>query len=263
MPKGAYVPLFAVRQPLPSVVAMPEEARPDRKRRPWALILIGSVLLSAALGYWIGRSPAPPLHPIHPLWSRVFSSDRDTVFVACDSGLVLFENLTQQSVSLPEYMSRDYRAQSRAAPPGLDRLAVDLGARRYTTIVDLQLAARLARLREAAPNRFRIRFSRDVQLGQLKEGNLIVSGAQEANPWLELFQKKLNFQFLHDEKTRLFRVINQAPQEGERAQYENYPGILHAVRMGCLPFSPVSELGASLYWRGQRCPGPKQSPTLC
>ena len=254
VPKGGYVPHFTLREPaVPAAVAVPPTKR--KTTLPWAVYLSAAVVLGTGVGYWIGRSPAPPAQPSHPLWSRIFQKEKDTVFVACDSGLVLFQNLTQQRVGLPEYMSREYRAKANAAPVGLNGLALDFASRRYTTIVDLQLAARFARLVESAPERFKIRFSRDAQLDQFKEANLILSGAQEANPWLELFQKKLNFQILYDHRNNSFRVVNRNPKAGERPGYDMVPGDPARRSYGLLALQPGIGSGNVLILEGTTMSG--------
>jgi hypothetical protein len=41
----------------------------------------------------------------HPLWSAIFTKDRDTFIVPADSGLGILQNLSEQPVTLDDYVS--------------------------------------------------------------------------------------------------------------------------------------------------------------
>src|SRR5262249_47031586 len=66
----------------------------------------------------------------------------------------------------------------------------------------------------------------------------ILSGVAEANPWVELFERKLNFQFTIDEATRKFRVVNRNPLPQENAAYFNSPEDPTHRAYGLLAFQP-------------------------
>ena len=54
-----------------------------------------------------------------------------------------------------------------------------------------------------------------------KSGNVILIGASEANPWVELFERNMNFVFQDNYKTGIFSVINRSPRPGEPARWDS------------------------------------------
>ncbi len=131
----------------------------------------------------------------HLLWKQLFNKDRDTFIVPSDDGLVIMQRLVVRPVPLAAYVSGSYRANLKADNlPGADEI-LKLSGRRYTNVVDLDLVARLAQLREAVPPRMMIRYARDLRIDDLRTGNAILIGSDESNPWIELFRPRLHFCF--------------------------------------------------------------------
>lgn len=169
------------------------------------------------------------LHDIHlrpkqsisdRFWSVFFSSTRDTLLVPADSGLVIYQNLTRRWVPLAEYATGEYQKHT-ASPLGIDPAIVnELGGRRYTSVVDLHLASSISQLPAVVKSRFKVRYAREVTLDDLKQSNVILLGSFDANPWVELFQKDLNFQFEPQQKTGDVVIRNLHPMTGEKAFYE-------------------------------------------
>lgn len=69
----------------------------------------------------------------------------------------------------------------------------DKMGRRYTSIVDLEAAAMLAQIDQAAHYTMQVRYAPDLRPNDLKSGNVILVGAFEANPWVELFEQQHEF----------------------------------------------------------------------
>jgi hypothetical protein len=155
------------------------------------------------------------------LWGQLFQKDRDTFVVPADSGLVIMQGLTRHPVSLGDYVSGSYRTTVSA-----DGLAAgdvnELGTRRYTSIVDLDLVSRLSQLTGIFPERMMIRYARDLRMDDLRSGNAILLGSVDSNPWEELFEQQLNFRFSFDPNSDTAPVIlNQRPLAGEQPIYAN------------------------------------------
>jgi hypothetical protein len=92
-------------------------------------------------------------------------------------------------------------------------------ARRYTAMSSVTLAAELGKRAVAAPDRFHVRFARDVQLADLKHGNAILVGVEQSNPWWALFRNQFNFHIDWDRTAEDFAIVNDHPASGERASY--------------------------------------------
>jgi hypothetical protein len=241
IPRGGYVPVFEPRstqapEPEPpnisSVLPLLEPVRTPPFERlstlrilPWALCL----LLAAALIVLALRNRDRGVHASiapHPLWSHIFSAIRPVLVVPADSGLVIYHNMSRRDFGLDEYLLGQYRNDQggqnvyAATTTEKDWLA-NLGGRRYTSIVDLEEILSLERLARGAGSNLQVRYARDLRPNDLKSGNVILIGASEANPWVELFEGNMNFVFHNNYKTGIFSVLNRSPQSGEPARWNS------------------------------------------
>ena len=146
----------------------------------------------------------------HPLWSELFLPGEATLEVPGDSGLVLFHAFDRRTMPLSEYMAGVFRSwvPYNDHDPTVEAkdLAPDFASRRYTSIVDLQAATKFTRLALSAHSSLQIRYARDVRPNDLKTGNIILFGAAEANPWVELFERNMNFSLHNDYINHVFTV---------------------------------------------------------
>jgi hypothetical protein len=156
----------------------------------------------------------------HVLWSQLFSKDRDTFVVPSDDGLIVMQRFTERPVSLTAYVNGSYRTAVKTnGEPNADNI-LRLGSRRFTSVVDLDFATHLAQLREVFPERLMVRYARDLRMDDLRTGNAILIGSDEANPWLELFRPQLHFRFRFDpDPDKPSGFANLYPRPGEAALY--------------------------------------------
>jgi hypothetical protein len=66
-----------------------------------------------------------------------------TLLVPPDDGIVMIQNLTNHSVSLAEYISRDYLSVKSPYHIYAQNMA-DLDAQRYTSVADLEAVLKLS-----------------------------------------------------------------------------------------------------------------------
>jgi hypothetical protein len=243
IPKGGYTPVFEAR-PVPPIeeelaplvpaqtgfdptLEIANAATPpvSNTRLLW---ILGVALAMAwvAIGYLLihprNSHVMPPLATTkHPLWSQMFGPNHPTMIVASDTGLTSLQTLTGKNVRLAEYLSDDYRTHVSTPVGTTAEVARILGSRRYTSIVDLDITTKLYQLPGIAVNRIQVRYARDVRPNDFKSGPVILLGAQEGTPWVELFEDRMNFVFQHDRPKHSFVVVNRLPQGKERPQYES------------------------------------------
>ena len=242
IPRGGYVPVFysnEQKETLPVApdlsfdtdeipvvedqVASPLPARvaPRLIKRPIqiALVLLAILLTAGYVGLrWFKRVQ---LTPYHQFWSQVFDHNRETLIVPADSGFGILQNLSAHTIHLGDYVTGTYLSDAKLAP-GIDaRNWNDLRTQRYTSVVDLNIALSLSHVPELVPDRFAIRYARDLRMEDLKHSNAILLGSVHSNPWGELFQQQLNFALdYHPEVDDSF-VINRHPLPGESPVYKN------------------------------------------
>lgn len=277
VPKGGYVPRFEPRQVVAELgmgrdvqeadVAEqpqpPAEAEPITKRRylGWLSWILCGLLAAALLWLWkgLGARSSNISASSHPLWGRMFLPDRPTLEVPGDSGLVLSYLADKRNVSLHDYLSGEYRTRSGPAdsafPLEAATLKADFITRPYTSIVDLQAAVRLGQIAQEAHSKLQVRYTRDIRPNDLKGENVILLGAREANPWVELYEHRMNF-LLQDDFKGVFSVLNRAPRPGEPSHWSSRSNDPEHRVYGIVAFTPnVSGDGDALLIEGTSMAG--------
>lgn len=243
IPKGGYTPVFEARlgpfveeemvpfPPLLTNVSAPvvlQDAATPAISTPWivraltmALTMTCIAIVSLVLHQRTGPVEAPITTTRHPLWSSLFGPDHPTMIVASDTGLTSLQTITGKNVRLAEYLNDDYRDHISLPAGTTIEVARTLASRRYTSIVDLNIVTKLYMLPGIPLNRIQVRYARDVRPNDFKSGPVIMLGAQEGTPWVELFEDRMNFVFRHDRQKHSFLVFNRSPQRNELAQYDS------------------------------------------
>ncbi len=203
-------------QPTPSTFRSPVH-----KARSIVLVLSTLITIVAVAFVGIRSFKGKPTPLSHQLWTQVFGSNRETIIVPADSGFGILQNLTRNSMHLSDYVNGKYLPKIDSAS-GLDsRNLNDLSTQRYTSVVDLNIAVSLSRLPELVPDRFAIRYARDLRIEDLKHSNAILIGSQHSNPWVELFQDNMNFMLQYQLEVDDSLILNRHPLPGESASYKN------------------------------------------
>lgn len=238
IPKGGYVPVFV---PAPSIPIADDVARPlPHQEDPatdeatpgtadgsrllrWSVGVLSVLVL--ALAAWCVHlyrqhavvSSARESAADNPLLDRMFQPETRTIAVIGDSGLVMYQRAAQRQIQLSEYLEGNYVRDRRQF--GSNTFSIDdLATRRYTTVVDLNTATKLSEIATPQSATLDIKFARDIRPNDLKDANVILIGAHESNPWVELFDKNMDFSFEKEPGGRAFVIVNRAPQPGEQAR---------------------------------------------
>jgi len=239
IPRGSYAPLFERVQSSPAdeetlafdspAIFEPTAPLPhigEAQRRNFARWLTsgGVALLVAVAAWWFlyhGRIAAAGENnsSTHRLWAAMFNANNDTLVVPADSSLILLTSFTGHSVNLADYASGQYLSKVQCTGNCDSQLLISLAKHRYTSLADLKFAVAVTHMPEELPNRTEIRYARDLQLEDLKQKNIVLIGSLDADPWLELFQPKMNF-VLNDDKTKPpLGIMDRKPLAGELPEY--------------------------------------------
>ena len=222
IPRGGYTPLFRER-----TLAAPG-VRPIPARGPLVAIIVLLAVACAALAAdawrWRVRArqagPAAALGPgVDHLWREMFGA-APVYLVLGDSNLSLFQDTIKYQLSLPEYQRQEFVQIARARLPAAEvPVSWRLMNRENTSIADAKLAERVARVNALQGRAIDIVLARRADPGQMQSHNVILSGPRRSNPWVELFEERLNFRSRFEEGTRHASLHNAAPRPGEAAEY--------------------------------------------
>jgi hypothetical protein len=224
IPKGAYIPLFEPREPKlkasPDIPPAPKPALfagPIRRWLLWTQAVV--ILILAGTHLWMWRANQKRESPVgvparlaparSVLWPLMFGSDRETLVICADSGLVVAQALLHRGVTLEEYAGATY---GEGLPEPMTKW-------QFTDVADVRLVQRLYRLNADYWDNVSIRNARTTHMQDFKTANAVLLGSARSNPWTRLFEPALNFVFEFDEKTRTPFIRNRAPRAGEDAVY--------------------------------------------
>ena len=235
IPRGSYVPVFEQRAIAESDASEASSApasdaggtvsgRMNFRQHSAAVAWTCTALLALALAVLLIRrdtvhAKAQTSVEDHLLWSRIFEPGQNTLLIPGDSSLVIWQGLKGRNISLDEYVSGSYRVVN-PADAGQDRITEDLGGRRYTSIVDLDVAQSLALIAKSHGSGITVRYPREVRPNDLKDGNVILVGAAEADPWVTLFERDMDFVFFNNRSRRIFQVLNRSPHGNEPHEWD-------------------------------------------
>jgi hypothetical protein len=246
IPRGEYVVRFEQTAPKLSaqiaITASPSVAATLPGKQPRLLLLLcyllGIMVLALLAILASSRRKTAEAAIAHPLWSRLFQPQRTTIFVAADSGLVLLHGMTAKNTTLSEYLTRDFSRETQGLPPERIAEILNMANHRYTSFVDLNMFRRIEHLPFASSGRLEVKYARDIQINELKQGNIILSGARGANPWLELYEPEMNFVGANDGIHHDFTFLNRHPQAGEATAYSASDFDPEQKVLGVLAFLP-------------------------
>jgi len=251
IPRGGYVPVFTPRQieieqqvskaespslvSETSAVAEPQDDNPSlsdeaflvtpvlpwHKKRIWMALLAASIVCCVLLFAFHGSGKSSDEAISKNFWRQIFSKDRDTFVVPSDDGLVIMQSLVNRPVPLAAYISSTFRSDAEAKTDSNSPELLKLGRKRFTSIVDLEFASRLAEFHAEIPaSHMVVRYARDLRMDDLRTGNAILIGSIESNPWIQLFTNQMNFQQrVSTDPAIPSGLINTHPLAGERAIY--------------------------------------------
>ncbi len=243
LPSGSYVPLFETPEHVPTAASsvgeqpsfVAAEVTPPPRSRSISLTVIAVLAVACAilgLQNWRLRSNAAAKANLDILpWSRIAGKATATIAVG-DLNFVLYQQLTQRIVPLDDYVRHKW----------LDKLAAELPYAPTTSRVPLTVtshgtvAGNLSGMLRQAGSLVAIRSARSLQLSDFRtERPIILVGSALSNPWVALFEKKLNFRIVSDLPRDMQSCVNAEPRAGELSAYvptaatTPAPGVAYAL----------------------------------
>jgi len=258
IPKGSYMPVFRQRSletPVPETngtadtdTSLPPELEPARLRHGKLLIVLGmlSVIL-CVFCFWLWGAnrelrqrltgDLEPQPAVDLLWQQIFGNGAHTYIVLSDSNLTLFQDIIKYQLTPTEYETQQFPdlADQKLHDPASRDIARRLMIREYTSITDASLVRRLGVLNARHQIPTDVILARDASPRHFESQNVILVGPRRANPWLALFEDRLNFRSRFDEAGPAAYFENQAPLPGEERTYAATWNTLGYCRVAYLP----------------------------
>jgi hypothetical protein len=213
---GSYVPEFhRVTKPAEAKTAAPRWRASSR----WPLI--GACLLVASLltGLWIRYAKAGPTIRNTAPWSYLFREGKQPVLVLSDPDISAVQLVTGSRVSLSDYANGKYLPNPAQSTPDLLQALQHFRGANVPT-VDVAIAMNIAGLAVSRSASLKTRPARSLKLSDFKtDDDFILLGSPRSNPWIGLFEDRLDFHFLFDEEENQEILRNRRPRAGEAERY--------------------------------------------
>ncbi|MFM8394458.1 MAG: helix-turn-helix domain-containing protein [Acidobacteriota bacterium] len=232
IPRGGYLPIFVERRSEPTIDLL-EPIRSERHRRlVWLTrLLLLTTILFFGLSIWLWRRPASPPPPlqrplpggpaVRALWRALFNNERQTDLVLADSTLTILEDQAGRTLRLDEVLQRRF---AEALPSTLSeaerKQILSIVGRRYTSFADVELVGKILRTVQFDLHEPSLTIARQYQMRLFKNNNVILLGSKRSNPWVELVEPGMNFQFHYPDGQPNPIIINRMPRGGEQSSYQ-------------------------------------------
>ncbi len=251
LPKGSYALHFRPRE-LPAVASAAAEEGAgapgrDRYRRPLiATSLAAGVLLAICIALLLHNNSLRrraefamgPKPSVDRLWKQMFDNGLHSYLVLADANLVVFEDAIKQHVSLPDYQNKEFRrlAEQRIEDPAIRALVLNVVNRNHTSMADTGVMRKIALMFASNALPFDVINAREATINQVtSHSNSILMGSRRANPWVTLYEDKLNFRTVFEESPKVAYFVNQSPQPGEQPEYRGVWAQRGFCRVAYLP----------------------------
>jgi len=170
-----------------------------------------------------GVPKAPSTLGVNPFVQFLSRSEGDVKIVEPDTSLVMIEDFAGGSIPLSEYLSKDFpqRQLAMTKDPAMQKMISSLNTYRTTSANEGLIAVDFFETLNRAGVHATIRYARDLHVSDLNEGNTILIGGPNSDPWVTLFNDRINFRHVDNIAQQTSSFENLRPAAGEQAHYIN------------------------------------------
>jgi hypothetical protein len=264
IPRGSYTPHFARRPILEQMVEPPPTTDAESivpplasqvassETKQWLLpafftlaILLAVTCTCLFLALRRAQRAAEPWRngaSLQAFWEHLFDDKRTTVIVLADSSLPLVQEVLKKRIPLNLYLKPDYtQALAHAELPENVRDELQpFASRSIASFTDFHAAKQILEL-APGPGKLRLEYARRLPTESLKNENIILIGSNYSNPWVDLFDSRMNFHMSTDPLTHQAQIINSTPRAGEQAKYSSTPNDRDTIGYCTIAFFPGTE----------------------
>ncbi len=278
MPRGSYSLIFRPRLAAPEPIKTPAFAEPvaealaavapepapaigkSRSREVdfWPVVSI-LLLFAAGILLWQNlrfRREATPWRngtALRSFWSNFLDNGQEVDVVLADTSFALAEDLEGHSIPLASYLNYDYKhldAYTGLSPDRREDLKNILD-RNNGSVGDYIVAQRILALDHSSPPALHLKFAREYSAETIKTNSVILIGSRQSNPWVDLFDARMNFSMDYDPVLHRSTIHNRQPKPGEPTDYIRTGGVSQDQGLSIVAFMPdLSRAGSALLIEG-------------
>jgi hypothetical protein len=155
-------------------------------------------------------------------WRQLFRGGRQTQLITSDANAMVICDFLGRTLTPSEYIGSGYPGgliDSQVQDPAARRVLRNIASNFVTNMPDLRVANQLSLLAASSGGRLNTLFARDFRYQPQTPDNLILLSHRKANPWVGLFEGRMNFRYEFDPKDNSAAIVNLAPKPGEDQRY--------------------------------------------
>jgi hypothetical protein len=229
IPAGSYIPEFhwvettnsQAEAQLPVEPQAELEVPEFRKTPPtarWAYVAAGFVLGVLAWGLSTSLLAARK-NPEGVPWSALLQKGRRLQIVIADTEISKMQTFGGYNLSLSDYANHIYWPAETSFPADVKGLLNTFRGQSMGA-TDVAISLEISKRAFAASQTVSILPARSVQLRDFRtDDNFVLLGSPRSDPWVSLFQDRLDFQFVYDPAKSSEVVRNRNPRKGELDVY--------------------------------------------
>jgi hypothetical protein len=215
--------------PLATSSVLPEDPRTSAITKPamrlrtlWLALACAPALLVVAAAVVLWTRPViffPQPVRVNP-WATFFHSTHLLQVITSDPNIAEIQGFTGGQLSVSDYANHNYFAGPNHLTPEQDAFCrITLRGDKATT-VDTQITTAIGQLAQSGGKRVAVHGARNLRLSDLRtDDNFILLGSPRSNPWSDLFNDQLDFQFVFEPSLKQEYVRNLHPRAGEQSRY--------------------------------------------
>jgi hypothetical protein len=149
-------------------------------------------------------------------WSAFFTSQHPTHLVTGDPEIVPIQAMIKSRISLMDYVNHNYIRDHNALTPEVKQALLNAPKGDWVPPGDLQIAVDVAELARSNSRDISVQPSSKTRFSDLKtDDNFVFLGSPRSDPWVSLFNDRLDFQFLpaSDSQSEIIRNVHPRPNE--------------------------------------------------
>ena len=263
-PRRSYMPVFRLRE-----MDVPEakSVEPTKTPFPWKTVSVCLAALLALSGWLLaehsdlGRralagAGGTPFRD--HFWRQLLRGERQTQLITSDANAMVICDFLGRTLTPAEYVGSGYPdglIDLQIQDPATRRVLKNIASNFVTNMPDLRVANRLSLTAASVGGRLNTMFARDFRYQPQTPDNLILLSHRKANPWVALFEEKMNFKYEFDSKQNSAALVNRAPKPGEEPRYPVQWGVQTYALIAYMR-KPVGE-GMVLLLEGADTMGPE------
>jgi len=260
IPRGGYTPIYRRRVLSPpldlgvhndfaagpmldvdSVLSEPSEV----SAKPQLVWQISTCLLAATCVALLVLHFVQPSHSrtrpnVLAFWKEFLQSHSEIDVVLPDASVSLAEEMVGHPLTLTDYLNHNYRSsqvQDSALSADRQRDLETLYQHNLVAFGDFRAAQQIQEL-SSDDIPMHLTLSRFYSADLIKRNSVVLIGGEKSNPWVRLYDDKLNFSLEYDNKTSRSFIVNRHPQTGEQATYSPSPDPSSLVGYSVIGYLP-------------------------